>query len=102
MVEIFPIGIVPETLELPGNNRVSILTIGGRLEHNATTIQCSGRLSDGSEVTTPSVLFLMQGTYHTFVLLQHYYILQGLLFGLLARFKEFDCVINILVRTCCQ
>ena len=59
--EIFPIKIDTSTLPLPGNNRVYTLEIGGRLEHNATTIQCSARLSDGSIVTTPSVSFLMQG-----------------------------------------
>ena len=61
-VEIFPIDIVANTLPLPGGGRVYTLEIGGRLEHNATTIQCSARLSDGSEVTTPSVFFLIQGT----------------------------------------
>ena len=61
-VEIFPVDIDPVTLVLPGGDRVYTLTIGGRLEHNSTTIQCSARLSGGSEVTTPSVLFLMQGT----------------------------------------
>ena len=60
-VDIFPIEIDPRTLVLPGGGRVYTLEIGGRLEHNATTIQCSARLSDGSEVTTPSVLFLVQG-----------------------------------------
>ena len=60
-IETFPIDIVAKIFELPGGGRVSTLTIGGRLEHNATTIQCSARLSDGSEVMTPSVLFLMQG-----------------------------------------
>ena len=60
-VEIFPIGIVTNTRQLFGGGRVFTLTIGGRLEHNATTIHCSARLSDGSTMTTPSVLFLMQG-----------------------------------------
>ena len=60
-VEIFPIEIDPSTLPLPGGRRVYTLEIGGRLEHNATTIQCSARLSDGSIVMTPGVLFLMQG-----------------------------------------
>ena len=65
-VEIFPNGIIPVTLELPGGVRVYTLEIGGRLEHNATTIQCSARLSGGSEVTTPSVSFFIQGiTLHT-------------------------------------
>ena len=61
IVEIFPVGINSVTLQLPGGGRVYTLEIGGRLEHNDTTIQCSARLSDGSIVTTPSVLFLIQG-----------------------------------------
>ena len=60
-VDIFLVGINDGIQSLPGGGRVYTLEIGGRLEHNATTIQCSARLSDGSEVTTPSVLFLMQG-----------------------------------------
>ena len=60
-VHIFPIRIDSVILELPGGGRVYTLEIGGRLEHNATTIQCSARLSDGSEVTTPNVSFFMQG-----------------------------------------
>ena len=59
--EIFLIEVAIAALQLPGGGRVSTLTIGGRLRHNATTIQCSARLSDGFIVTTPSVLFLMQG-----------------------------------------
>ena len=61
--EIFPTDINIVALDLPGGGRVSTLEIGGRLEHNATTIQCSARLSDGSEVMTPSVFFFVQGTY---------------------------------------
>ena len=58
----FWIGIVTHTVDLPhGDGRVYTLTIGGRLEHNTTTIQCSARLSDGSTVTTPSVSFFIQG-----------------------------------------
>ena len=60
-VEIFPIEIDVHTLQLPGGGRVYILTIGGRPDHNVTTIQCSARLSSGSEVMTPSVSFFMQG-----------------------------------------
>ena len=62
-VEIFPLEIDTGTHALPDGGRVSTLTIGGCIEHNATTIQCSARLSDGSEVMTPSVLILMQGTF---------------------------------------
>ena len=51
--EIFPIEIDASTRQLPGSSRVYTLEIGGRLDHNRTTIQCSARLSDGSEVTTP-------------------------------------------------
>ena len=65
-VEISPIEIISITLSVPGGGRISTLEIGGRLEHNTTTIQCSAWLSDGSTVTTASVLFFMQGiTLHT-------------------------------------
>ena len=65
-VEIFPIEIDASTRQLPDGGRVYTLEIGGRLEHNATTIQCSARLSSGSTVTTPSVSFFIQGiTLHT-------------------------------------
>ena len=61
-IDIFPLGIDDGIDSLPGGGRVYTLTIGGRLKHNATTIQCSARFSDGSEVTTPSVSFFIQGT----------------------------------------
>ena len=62
-IDIFSVGIDDGIDSLPGGGRVYTLEIGGRLDHNATTIQCSARLSDGSEVMSPSVLFLIQGTY---------------------------------------
>ena len=61
-VDIFPLDIFARTLALSGGGRVSTLTIGGHLEHNDTTIQCSAILTDGSKVNTPTVKFLVQGT----------------------------------------
>ena len=59
-VDIFPQEITPNIIPLPGGGRVYTLTIGGRPEHNATTIQCSARLLNGSTVVTPSVIFFIQ------------------------------------------
>ena len=60
-VEIFPPGIDPSIIAFSDGGRVYTLTIGGRLEHNTTTIQCLAQLGDGSTVVTPSVKFLIQG-----------------------------------------
>ena len=60
--EIFPTDIGTTSISLPGGGRIYTLTIGSHLEHNATTIQCSARLSNGSTVVTPSVMFFIQGT----------------------------------------
>ena len=60
-VEIFPFEITPNNIPLPDGGRVYTLTIGGRPENNATTIQCSARLMSGSIVVTPNVTFYIQG-----------------------------------------
>ena len=60
-IDIFPVDIDTTPLELPDGGRVYTLTIGGRLEHNGTTIQCLARLSDGSTVMTSNVSFYIQG-----------------------------------------
>ena len=60
--EIFPteisINIVPVG---PLGNRVTTLEIGGRPEHNNTTIQCLAKLTNGSTVMTSNVSFFIQG-----------------------------------------
>ena len=61
-VEIFLTDIIPNSIHLPDGGRVYTLTIGGRPEHNGTTIQCSARLTNDSTVVTPSVTFFIQGT----------------------------------------
>ena len=61
-VDIYPTDIIPNNIRLPDGGRVYTLTIGGRPEHNATTIQCSARLMNDSTVMTPSVTFFIQGT----------------------------------------
>ena len=61
-VEIFPLEMPVRTIPLPNGGRVYTLEIGGRPEHNETTIQCSAILGGGSTVkTTPSMSFFMQG-----------------------------------------
>lgn len=62
-IEIFPPGIIPNIIAFPDGGRVYTVTVGGRPEHNATIIQCSARLLNGSTMVTPNVIFLIQGIY---------------------------------------
>ena len=73
-VEIFPVGIDDDIHELPDGGRVYTLEIGGRLEHNATSIQCLAQLADGSTVMMASVLFFLQGIIITIVLYFLYFL----------------------------
>lgn len=60
--EIFPQSFVDSIIRFPDSGRLYTLTIGGRPEHNATTIQCVASFSDGSNPEMTSVaLFLIQG-----------------------------------------
>ena len=68
-VEIFPLNIATEIIQLPDGSRVYTLTIGSLSEHNDTTIQCIAQIDDGSiREATSIVKFLIQGTYDQLVL----------------------------------
>ena len=60
-VDIFSPGIDPTIIAFPDGGRVYTLTIGGRAEHNGTTIQCLAQLEGGSTMMSKSVIFLIQG-----------------------------------------
>ena len=61
-VEIFPINVTFASISLPGGGTVYTLTIGGLIEHNETTIQCSAVFDEESlREVTPPVTFLIQG-----------------------------------------
>ena len=62
-VDIFPLNVATVINPLPDGGRVYTLTIGGRPEHNATTIQCVANSSDGSLEAAPNVTFLIQGEF---------------------------------------
>ena len=65
-VEIFPQSFEDSIIPLPGGYRLHTLTIGGRLEHNATTIQCVATFNNGSNPEVTQVaLFLIQGLFAT-------------------------------------
>ena len=52
-------------IPLPDGGRVSMLTIGGILQNNGTTIQCLAIIllqDQVSKVMTPAATFLIQGT----------------------------------------
>ena len=60
--EIFPQSFEDSIIHFPDSSRLYTLTIGGRPEHNTTTIQCVASFRDGSNPEVTSVaLFLIQG-----------------------------------------
>ena len=64
-VEIFPLNITSNITLLPGGGSIHTLTIGGRFEHNETTVVCSAAFNDGSvPELTPPVMFQIQGQFH--------------------------------------
>ena len=61
-IEIFPQSFYDSIIPFPDSSRLYTLTIGGRPEHNSTTIQCVASFSNGSNPeVTPVALFLIQG-----------------------------------------